>query len=294
MSFPTIHLEYVTCESYDQMELLYNSAYHSDMNVVGQSTHDGMESWYNEDVGNLMRRKPWGFVSISTMELRELLELGFLSQFRSLSDKRLLESDSVCSVMEKIDDVITENCKMGVPIFCRLNECSMKKNVRGTVIPFSSSIEIIRYMLEDHRVYGWLSNSTTIRATRFILSDFDKSVQIENEFRVFVYKGRVTGISPYRWYKFAKEIHIDTANTFSNHVINFIEKKLVNALNREDATFVVDIICDDLTDEQSISLIEINRFGGETGCGSALFHWKNNEKELYNTDGIVHVRLLQE
>ena len=41
-----------------------------------------------------------------------------------------------------------------------------------------------------------------------------------------------------------------------------------------------------------VHLVEINKFGGETGCGSSLFHWKRDEDILYGDGKEVIGRFL--
>ena len=275
------------------------------MEITGESTYDGLDTWYNDKIGDLMRRKPWGFVHISRLELDELIGVGLLAQFRHLDDKNLLGYEAVSTVCDKLSEEIKKHGKENMELFCRINECSMKRNIHGSVVPFTSPLMIIRYMLEDHRVYRWLSNNRDIETTRLVLSDFDNTVNIENEYRVFVRNGKVTGISPYRWYRYAVKFTEESAIRFAKNIVYFVEVLVLSALatnktnnisifDKEKQTFVIDMISDNIDDVDSLSMIEINKFGGETGCGSALFNWKKDEKELYNETGDVYIRCLVE
>ncbi|KAJ3034261.1 hypothetical protein HK097_004567, partial [Rhizophlyctis rosea] len=175
--------------------------------------------------------------------------------------------------------------KTGTKIFARLNECNMKRNTGGAPIPFYNGLEILRAIIEDQRDYLWLKAHIT--STTLYLSDWDDTIDMNNEFRVFVYQGKVTGISQYRWadYFLAEwNKDQDSMRKVGNDVLEFVEGKLIPALDGgEKVTFVTDVV---LVGNQTW-MIEINKFGGETGCGSALFHWKRDEEQLYG-DGSTY------
>ena len=72
-------------------------------------------------------------------------------------------------------------------------------------------------------------------------------------------------------------------------ILEFVEGRLIPALEDGDnVTFVTDVV---LAGDR-IWMIEINKFGGETGCGSALFHWKRDEEQLYGHRKEVIMRFM--
>jgi len=52
------------------------------------------------------------------------------------------------------------------------------------------------------------------------------------------------------------------------------------------------LVADVVHTEGRVYLVEINLFGGETGCGSSLFHWKRDESVLYGDGKSVVCRFL--
>ena len=286
----TVEIQYVPkLPTKEEMKARYNSSYHKDMKEIIESPLDSADSWYPQ-VSHLMRRKPWGHVVIKKNELTDLLALGSLAYFRPISTDEILESLSIRELCERLQQCITENGKDGVNIFCRINECSMKRSRNSSgrgIRGYNTPMEMITAMIDDPRIHGWLSN-LSISGTFFLLSDFDPTVSVDNEYRVFVYKGKVTGISPACWFQ-VKAFMDHKPEELSARIINFVESEVVPCFNYDQPTFVADVIVD-----SSISLIEINKFGGHTGCGSALFHWKRDEDILYDQTGNTVMRILYE
>jgi hypothetical protein len=120
-----------------------------------------------------------------------------LAQFRKLHHT-LVENDTVLAVAKKIDDAIAAAGKTGARMFARLDECSFKRSANSGA--FMDGRQILRAFVEDARVRGWLE-SKNATATKLWLSDFDDRISADKEFRVFVRKGVVVGISQYDWQK---------------------------------------------------------------------------------------------
>ena len=59
--------------------------------------------------------------------------------------------------------------------------------------------------------------------------------------------------------------------------------------NNSDS-FIMDVI---INTDHIVKIIEINCFGGETGAGSAGFHWKHDEHILYSNGENVVFRVFQ-
>ncbi|KAJ3038515.1 cytosolic factor, phosphatidylinositol/phosphatidylcholine transfer protein [Rhizophlyctis rosea] len=259
-----------------------------------QVHYHGVETWLTPSVAPLMKQAPWACIDITKEELPELLELALLSQFRRLGDT-FTSNPVVQSVASRIDSEISANSKTGTDIadiFCRLNECSLKGRQDGVPIPLRNGLDIVRCMLEDQRVYLWFTTSK-ITQTSLYLSDWDPYIDMQYEYRVFVYQGHVTGISQYRWAHFYGAVSEMDGKVIGLQIVDFIDGRLLPALGAADGeanTFVADILCRD----GRVWLIEINKFGGETGCGSALFHWKRDEDILYGDGKAVVIRFLSE
>ncbi|KAI8816863.1 uncharacterized protein EV422DRAFT_272580 [Fimicolochytrium jonesii] len=283
-----IVIQYIPEEPADVLEAKYNSAYHSDMNENIPCELDGMDSWFSPKLGTLMKSSPWGRLEVGGPQLADLMELSLLAQFRTLKDT-LWESDAVQDVCGKLQAVIDEH-QRNTPgeskeIFCRLNECSMKGNTGGDVVPFRTARDIIRAFVEDLRVHQWFT-SNRITRTAFHLSDFDPAIDIKKEYRVFIYRGRVTAISQYRWSSCFHVANDALMTAIAECIVGFVEGKVIPVLGKPEASFVADVFVEDEDPRHLKSyLIEINKFGGQTGCGSALFHWKRDEDLIYRASG---------
>lgn len=314
----SLNIEFVPAEEYKVMRDRYNSAFHLDMQHVGQCEYDGVETWL-EGARSFMKQPPWGQVTLSGGCLEEVKELGNLAQVDpSRLPRAVKNSLYLPSLIDSIDDCIAQHRKetntslVASPIFCRLNECSMKQSTNYKVRPFSDGSDILDGLLRDQRVTSWLALAKyNIKSTTIYLSDFDPSFAIKNEYRVFVWRGKVTGISQYRWFPTDEtEYHTEeSARRIGEDILCFMEGNdgLLSRLNdhsrkkqgRQDLSINtpehengITLVADVVHTEGCVYLVEINLFGGETGCGSSLFHWKRDEPVLYGDGKNVVCRFL--
>ncbi len=269
-----IRVERIALQSNSRMKALYNSSHHTDMISSLQPQYDNMDTWYSERIAPMMRKAPWARIPIKEAHCSSLRELSLLCLLRHVSDTKLREYEFVQWLIHHIDAAVQMEGKAG-QLIARLNECSMKRAPAG-LVPFTQAIDIVRAILEDTRIHLWM-NCNNISETALYLSDYDEKVQVDNEFRVFIFRGRVTGISQARWYAQVRDETDEEAEALGNKIVRFLEKQIVDALRNPMATLNADVI----VDGDDVRLIEINAFGGHTGCGSALFHWKRDEGQLY-------------
>jgi hypothetical protein len=221
------------------MKAKYNSHSHEDMRIVGKGTYDGMNTWLHS-VRSLMKQPPWGEVKVGEATLAEIKQAGNLVQINPTRSSNVLEIfDLLPILINRIDDCIHEQrnkspnlSSTDQNIFCRTNECSMKASSGHQVYPFSSGSGIVERLLLDHRTTSWSNTpSTTI-----YLSDFDPSFNINNEYRVFIWQGKVTGISQYRWFedKYTEYHTRESAKHVCKAIVQFVEGSdgLVSKLRR--------------------------------------------------------------
>lgn len=354
----SLSLDFVPVQNYEAMKARYNVVYQQDMLQVGKCDYDGVETWIDA-VRPLMKQPPWGQIEVAGACLQEIKEVGRLAQVDATRLERAMRNSIyIPSLISRIDRRITEHreredAKLSstttsrsfhwttseygdVPlIFCRTNECSMKHSTSYKVRPFRNGADIMDQLLRDRRLISWLSmDKCNITSTTLYLSDFDTSFQSKNEYRVFIWKGRVTGISQYRWFETPEtEYHTEQdALRICADIVEFIEGAdgLINHLRAErrnkknkvlmrmrteisaaeaaetnEAVNVAEHVGHDDKDDHEIVLVadvvhthgtvylvEINLFGGETGCGSSLFHWKRDEHILYSDGQQVVCRFL--
>lgn len=301
------------------MKERYNVVYQQDMLQVGKCDYDGVDTWIDA-VRPLMKQPPWGQITVSGACLDEIKEIGGLAQVDSSRLERVLRNSIyVPSLISKIDRLISEHyhgrahttnissstsMDNNTPlVFCRTNECSMKQSTSYKVRPFKNGADIMDQLLRDRRLITWLSMSKyNISSTTLYLSDFDTSFKSKNEYRVFIWSGRVTGISQYRWFETEEtEYHTeDDARRISAEIVEFVEgpRGLIHHLREkrggtsQDRDDEVVLVADVVHAHGHVYLVEINLFGGETGCGSSLFHWKRDEHILYSDGQHVVCRFL--
>lgn len=106
-----------------------------------------------------------------------------------------------------------------------------------------------------------------------------------NEFRTFIYNGKITAISQYVWCN-KSNYNSETIVSTSNNIIKFIYDNIIDKM----ATITNDFIVDVIDVNGNIELIEFNPFGKEYSSGSALFHWLNDEDILYGNGDFVYIR----
>lgn len=88
-----------------------------------------------------------------------------------------------------------------------------------------------------------------------------------------------------------RDVPNEEAVRIGRNIQSFVEDSLQRALANTTASFTADVFVDA---DGKVYLIEINKFGGDTGCGSALFHWKRDEEALYAKDSHkVIMRILE-
>eukprot|EP00754_Rhynchopus_humris_P051382 Rhum_TRINITY_DN9511_c0_g1::Rhum_TRINITY_DN9511_c0_g1_i1::g.33861::m.33861 len=111
-------------------------------------------------------------------------------------------------------------------------------------------------------------------------------LQSHNEFRVFVYHNRVTGVAQQKWYELLR----------FDHDLRSIAQAIDAAYNGTlgDAVRVYrDVVLDVWVDgDLRVHLIECNSWGPAFASGSSLFHWLDDYDKLHNTDGKLHVKYL--
>ena len=108
-------------------------------------------------------------------------------------------------------------------------------------------------------------------------------IKPKDEFRVFVYKNKITAISQQNLYSL-----LYTSNTNINNfeleikqqldiIVNYFYSLMINKIDWiQNYTFDFAII------NSQPYFIELNSFGKEYAAGSALFHWILDENVLYN------------
>ena len=171
--------------------------------------------------------------------------------------------------------------------FVRAENVSLKTGKHGC-IQYSTFAQILESILTSKIGHSPLYK--TLKELRLYLIPWI-TINKYKEFRVFVYKNTITAISQQNLYE-SNEILLKT-----NDKINLIEKwiflikKYFNSNIKNVITHLNNYVYDfAILDDDTPYFIEINPFGKEYSSGSSLFHWINDEKKLYNEEGLIFFR----
>ncbi len=191
------------------------------------------------------------------------------------------------------DDELEESCKRhqkefdkimehGDRWFIRTENYSFKYAVHGAG-PYNDLKKVIQSLTTFHIGHENIFDSDTKKTIYFIPwidIDYDK------EFRIFVYKNKITAISAQ---------HIYVVNSWlknkSSGEIEKIVEKIVGYFNeniKDKMSFMESYVMDLalIGESEEPYFIEPNEFGAEYGSGSALFHWITDHDDLHNSDTI--------
>lgn len=104
------------------------------------------------------------------------------------------------------------------------------------------------------------------------------------EFRIFVYKGRITAISQQDLFNVYEELE-QYIKAYVAIIIVHFNSEVKNKIKLD--SYVYDFA---ILENNKPYFIELNSFGKGYASGSALFHWLLDEEILYNENGDIHVR----
>jgi len=119
----------------------------------------------------------------------------------------------------------------------------------------------------------------------------------KREFRVFIYKGKVTCISQYSSYDKSVFSGQSTAKIKDNvrKIADWLEGEILPTVCARINTLNVtaDIYFDEVRSESCLKIIELNSFGYWLAAGSSLFHWLKDKSKLYNENSDIWVRIIK-
>lgn len=233
--------------------------------IVYQSYLDSFDYnvWYSPDF----------FEKTNNVEIIDLNP--FKECLRSVAKKRLYHEpyslDALLPLKELISSVISKKYK-SLEIFARLSSTSGKNAV--ALEPLKTPDDIIRFMIKNKLFYH--QEYTQDKPSCLILMPWNNSFDKRYEFRLFVYKRSITGISQQWWQQLfqysEEELDAIVESINSPEFLKLVSKLPYN-------TLVIDVQVDPLA--RKCSLIECNPFGEHCGAGSSLFNWENDLEILY-------------
>ena len=207
--------------------------------------------------------------------------LGKLTRMHLAEAKSIDDFSELNHLKERIEWTISNNNKIN-KWFIKLSGTSGKNE--KAVQPVSSIIEIFKQLTSNmlflHQEYDKLSKDTSL-----IITEWNDNIEKRNEFRVFVYNNKITGVSQQHWY----DLFSYTTEEMSSIqiAISQLNKNLSSKIPIYN-NCVIDIWID--IKKSSAHIIEYNPFGAYSGAGSSLFHWIKDNDKLTGDGKIIEIR----
>ena len=155
--------------------------------------------------------------------------------------------------------------------FIRVNNVSLKYGAHG-VGPYNNFKSILESIVSSIKGHCPINNDTEKLDIYFLPW---MNILDENEFRVFVYKNKITAISQQNLYK---KLNIKNIENKIDIIIKYFNEVISKKINWIE-TYTYDFA---IINENTPYFIEMNSFGKEYASGSSLFHWLLDENILYN------------
>ena len=160
--------------------------------------------------------------------------------------------------------------------FVRVNNVSLKYGTHG-IGPYSNLRNIIESAVSSIGTHSPINDNTT-KLLIYLMDWVD--IEDLNEFRIFVYKNKITAISQQNLYNKVglEKLSREELNAKIDIIINYFYSTICKKITwMSNYTYDFAII-----NGSEPYFIEANSFGKEYAAGSALFHWELDESILYN------------
>lgn len=195
---------------------------------------------------------------------------------------KMYKSEEICEnekiELDEFKEEIKRNIDSNKKYFIRLSGTSGKneKNIK-----YFTSVEDILYHLTSVKLFIE-QEYKRVKLTYLIMMEWNESIDLKFEFRIFVYNKKITAISQQskKLFNFTQ----DELDLIELSLTKFIESKTVENLPYH--TFILDTYID--INEALCKIIEINPFGAHCGAGSSLFQWDKDFDILHGNFDILH------
>ena len=243
--------------------------------------------WYNENIENGPKNV---FIIDIDADDKEILKKIFDSQTTAL-EKKTYGIENLLNLKQKIQNCIDKNEILGKSlhncgIFARLSGTSGKNEIR--LKPLHSIEQILNFLTKN--ILFLKQEYKKDKITKLVVMPWNNNLDDRYEFRIFVYNGKLTGISQQKWfqlYQYSKE-ELDLITSAMKN-LEFIKDVPYNTFVGDVWIDIKESNCggDDLKSESKCILIECNPFGAHCGAGSSLFEWTKDYNQLYGNNGNV-------
>ena len=187
--------------------------------------------------------------------------------------------------------------------FLRLDQCSTK-DAKGSEEPVRNVRDVLMRLCSSRRGETALADALRDEPgerSRVFLVPWDKMMDPGREFRVFCPppRGEIVAVSQYRWTSpfperdvgvvtAAGEVVVEKARRIHGMILEHargLDADVLTTMRAEGFTFDV------LLTAGRVQLVEVNGFGAMSGCGSCLFQWIDDARQLYGLEEGVEVRV---
>jgi hypothetical protein len=207
--------------------------------------------------------------------MKEALKIGTITRrFPKQFDEEKLQT---ITKHKPETDIIFRDCKS---YFVRSDSVSLKygKYGAGPYMDFREVIDSIVTTLVGHTCFRESDTECPLYFMKWI-----PEMNTDLEFRLFIHNNKITAIS--QQFIFQKNVCLGRQGRISLRSMifqccQFYEESIRDKLLYLGGDYTIDMVF--LDDNKSLPyFIEPNCFGKEYAAGSALFHWLNDEKQLY-------------
>jgi len=175
------------------------------------------------------------------------------------------------------------------------NQLEKSKSPNEDMVAFSTALRNCSFVESSEEAFDLFKNSDRIRCDLMKLTDYPQAFNIKiivreftpmdpsMEFRVFIFKRKITAISQYCYHLYFPHL-VSNKNIYKEEIEKFYEK--VKDLIPQELC-VMDVL---ILPDGNIKIIELNPFYNDTGA--CLFSWIE-EKELLR-NGPLEIRVVTE
>ena len=174
--------------------------------------------------------------------------------------------------------------------FVRVERVSLKEGMHG-VGPYNDLKSVIESIVSSRLGHECINSKDNLERFRIYFMPWKN---IEQEFRVFVCKNKITAISTQHYFQvndyLAKLNDSEIKTEIVDKIWIFFEDNLKEKLYGivgPNYTMDIGILADG-----SVYFIEPNSFGANYAAGSALFHWYYDQDVLYSEDCTIEFRFV--
>jgi len=242
-------------------------------------------------------------VNFRTLELRSF-EIDMLKCLTNVGVLRgdvrddVMEELRECDIFRRITNAIEQ---LGGAVFIRWDECSPKDG-KMKLGPVRTAEDVLLQILTSKRTLHAIAameekcaaEKTALKCP-LVLIRYIWSMSTSHDFRCFVYRDRLTAISQYAhtyttdWTAAATTIW-GMAEDMKRRIVKYndqLDDDYTDLLNEGGFTFDIRVKGSNGFPKQidDVQSIELNSFGPNSNCGSALFHWIEDWKILIGESG---------